>query len=43
MALDFHKQIFAMIEEHNIQGARKAMKEHLDHTELAALNDKYTD
>lgn len=40
IALVFHKQILAMIKQQNIEGARKAMQDHLDHTEKAALKDQ---
>lgn len=40
-ALVYHQQIFAMIREQNPAGAKNAMKEHLEHTERAALADQY--
>jgi len=40
IALVFHQQIYAMIEHQNIEGARNAMKDHLEHTEQAALADQ---
>lgn len=40
-ALVFHKQIYEMIKKQNSKGARDIMKQHLEHTEQAALKDKY--
>jgi len=40
-ALEYHKQIYEMIKNQNPKGAQKAMKEHLEHTEEAALADIY--
>lgn len=40
MALVYHKRIFEMIQEQNPQAARLTMKEHLEHTELVALEDQ---
>lgn len=41
IALVYHQQIFEMIKEQNPTGAKNAMKEHLEHTERAALADQY--
>jgi len=40
-ALVFHKQIYQMIKKHDPKGAQDIMKEHLEHTERAALADQY--
>lgn len=40
-ALAYHKRIYEMIKNQDVQGARQAMMEHLEHTEKAALNDRY--
>ncbi len=40
-ALIYHKQIYDMIKKRDPIGARKVMKEHLEHTEQAARADKY--
>lgn len=40
-ALVFHKQIYEMIKKQNPKGAQEIMKQHLEHTERAALADQY--
>lgn len=41
IALDYHRQIYEMIRDQDVEGACTAMREHLIHTEKAAVADKY--